>query len=118
MYAAHNPDVEGRGRVVRPRRARAYAPGDKPPLDVVAQIKAPVLGLYGGADAGIPNDTVEKIFAALEGGRQRAVGDRRSIPDTPHAFHADYRPTLSQGQRPRTGGSALLAWFKQYWSIR
>ena len=51
-----------------------------------------MLGLYGAADQGIPNDTVEKMYAAL-----KAAGNTKSeytlYPDTPHAFHADYRPS-------------------------
>ena len=73
MYAAHNPDVDAAvawyGRV----GAERSCPGDKNAQDVAGQIKAPVLGLYGGADAGIPNDTVEKFFASL-----KAAGNTRS----------------------------------------
>ena len=57
------------------RLRAAYCPGDQTPLDVAAQIKAPVLGLYGGADGGIPNDTVEQMGRCAEGGRQHSVGD-------------------------------------------
>ncbi len=66
-------------------------------MDVAGAIKAPVLGLYGGADGGIPNDTVEKMRAAL-----KAAGNTKSeiviYPDTPHAFHADYRPSYRKEQ--------------------
>ena len=90
--------------------ARSYHPGDKTALDVAGRIKAAVLGLYGAADGGIPNDTVEKMRDALQ-----AAGNTRSefvlYPDTPHAFHADYRP----GYRKRAaddGWKRCLAWFK------
>lgn len=111
MYAAHNPSVDAAvawyGRVTG-----TYVPGDKTPMDVVAQIKAPVLGLFGGADAGIPNDTVEKFFAAL-----KAAGNARSefviYPDTPHAFHADYRPSYRK-DKADDGWKRATAWFKQH----
>ena len=111
MYAAHNPEVDAAvawyGRVVG-----TPIPGDKSAQDVVAQIKAPVLGLYGGADAGIPNDTVEKFFASL-----KAAGNTRSelviYPDTPHAFHADYRATYRKEQA-EDGWKRATAWFKQH----
>ena len=111
MYAAHNPNIDAAvawyGRV-----GGAFAPGDKIPQDVVAQIKAPVLGLYGGADAGIPNDTVEKFFATL-----KSSGNTRSevviYPDTPHAFHADYRPTYRK-DKADDGWKRATAWFKQH----
>jgi carboxymethylenebutenolidase len=90
--------------------ARAYAAGDKTPLDMAPQIKGAVLGLYGGADGGIPNETVEKMFAAL-----KTAGNTNSqfniYPDTPHAFHADYRPSYRK-QQAEDGWNRMLAWCK------
>jgi carboxymethylenebutenolidase len=111
MYAAHNPDVDAAvawyGRV-----AGVFHAGDKAPQDVVGQIKAPVLGLYGGADAGIPNDTVEKFFASL-----KAAGNTRSeyvlYPDTPHAFHADYRPSYRK-DKAEDAWKRATAWFRRH----
>jgi carboxymethylenebutenolidase len=69
-----------------------------------------MLGLYGGADAGIPNDTLERMRAAL-----KDSGNRRSeivvYPDTPHAFHADYRPGYRK-EAADDGWRRCLAWFK------
>jgi carboxymethylenebutenolidase len=111
MYAAHNPALKAAvawyGPVVR-----SYAEGDKSALDVAAKIKAPVLGLYGGADGGIPNDTVDKMRAAL-----KAAGNTQSeivtYPDTPHGFYADYRPSYRKEQADEAWKRAT-AWFKQY----
>jgi len=111
LYAAHNASVDAAvawyGRVTG-----AFVSGDKSPMDVVGKIKAPVLGLFGGADAGIPNDTVEKFFAALT-----AAGNTRSevviYPDTPHAFHADYRPSFRK-DKADDGWKRATAWFKQH----
>ena len=72
MYAAHNPGVKAAVAWYGPV-ARSYHPGDKTALDVAGRIKAAVLGLYGAADGGIPNDTVEKMRDAL-----RAAGNTRS----------------------------------------
>ncbi len=109
MYAAHNPAVRAAVAWYGPT-ARAYAAGDKTPLDVAPQIKGAVLGLYGGADGGIPNDTVEKMFAAL-----KAAGNTKSdfviYPDTPHAFNADYRPSYRK-QQADDGWNRMMAWFK------
>lgn len=109
MYAAHNPAVKAAVPWYGPT-ARAYHAGDKTPLDVAPQIKAAVLGLYGGADGGIPNDTVEKMFAAL-----KAAGNAKSehiiYPDTPHAFNADYRPSYRKVQAEEAWGR-MMAWFK------
>jgi len=109
MYAAHNPGIRAAVAWYGPT-ARAYAAGDKTPLDVAPQIKGAVLGLYGGADGGIPNDTVEKMFAAL-----KAAGNTKSefviYPDTPHAFNADYRPSYRKPQADEAWAK-MLAWFK------
>jgi carboxymethylenebutenolidase len=109
MYAAHNPAVKAGvawyGPVARPNY-----PGDKTAIEVAPQIKAAMLGLYGGADAGIPNDTVEKMRDAL-----KAAGNTKSevviFPDTPHAFHADYRPSYRKEQA-EAGWKRCTAWFK------
>jgi carboxymethylenebutenolidase len=82
------------------------------PLDVTDKIHAPVLGLYGGADQGIPQEHVERLRAGL-----LAFGkDRQSpihvYPDMPHAFHADYRPTYRK-EAADDGWKRMLAWFKK-----
>lgn len=111
MYAAHNPNLAAGVAWYGPT-TRSYHAGDRTALDVVGQIKAPVLGLYGAADGGIPNDTVEKFGAAL-----KAAGNTRSefvfYPGIGHAFHADYRPTYSK-DAAADGWKRLTAWFKQY----
>jgi len=111
MYAAHNPSLAA-GVAWYGNVATGRYPGDKGAIEVVGRIKAPVLGLYGAADSGIPNDTVEKLRVAL-----KAAGNTRSeiilYPDTPHAFHADYRPSYRKEQA-EDGWKRLTQWFKQY----
>lgn len=111
MYTAHNPAVTAAVAWYGPV-ARSYFPGDKSALDNVARIKAPVLGLYGAADGGIPNETVEKMRDAL-----KAAGNTKSemvlYPDTPHAFHADYRPSYRK-QQAEDGWKRCLEWFKKH----
>lgn len=110
MYAAHNPNL-GAAVAWYGATARAFHPGDKLALDVAASTKVPVLGLYGGADGGIPNESVERYFAALE-----AAGNTRSefviYPDTPHAFHADYRPTYRK-DKAEDGWNRAVAFFRK-----
>ena len=96
--------------------ASALTPAN--PVDLAAQLKAPVLGLYGGADTGIALDTVEQMKAALakaaEQGNAAAKGSRFVVyPETPHAFHADYRPSFRK-QAAEDGWKRALAWFKQH----
>ena len=111
LYTAHNPKVKAGvawyGRLVG--QAGDLTP--QHPLDIVAKINAPVLGLYGGADAGIPNDTVEKMNAALkEKGKPSLI---HLYPDTPHAFHADYRPSYRKAQA-EDGWKRATEWFKKH----
>lgn len=111
LYAAHNPDLKAGvawyGRIVGAEDELH----PKHPIDVADKLKAPVLGLYGGADQGIPNDTVEKMQAKLKeaGGKSQI----KLYPDTPHGFHADYRPSYRKEQA-EDGWKRMLEWLKQH----
>ena len=112
LYSAHNPQVKAGvawyGRLVS-RDAESDPLHPKHPVDVAGQLKAPVLGLYGGADQGIPQESVDKMLAAL-----KAAGSKSEIhvyPDTPHAFLADYRPSYRE-EAAQDGWKRMLAWFK------
>ena len=112
LYDAHNPAVKAGvawyGRVVG--QATALTP--KHPIDLAKDLNGPVLGLYGGADTGIPNDTVDKMRAALkEGSAAAKKSEIITYPDTPHAFNADYRPSFRKGPA-EDGWKRALAWFK------
>jgi carboxymethylenebutenolidase len=111
LYAAHNPALAA-GVAWYGNVATGRFPGDKGAVQVVERIKAPILGLYGGADSGIPHDTVEKMRAAL-----KAAGNTASeivlYPDTPHAFHSDYRDSYRKGPA-EDGWKRLTAWFGRY----
>lgn len=81
------------------------------PIDLVDRINAPVLGLYGGADAGIPNDTVDRMRDALKAAGKKSV--IHTYPDAPHGFHADYRPTYRK-EHADDGWKRAFAWFRQH----
>ena len=85
------------------------------PVDLAQSLKAPVLGLYGGKDTGIPLETVEQMKKALyqASGNPAAAKSRFVIyPDAPHAFHADYRATYQEGPA-KDGWDQCIKWFKQ-----
>ena len=85
------------------------------PLELAAQTRAPVLGLYGGQDTGIPLSDVEKMKLALTGLNATAAAKSSTFviyPDAPHAFHADYRQTYQEGPA-KDGWQKALAWFKE-----
>ena len=88
------------------------------PLDLAASLKAPVLGLYGGQDSGIPLTTINEMKDALAAaGRKGNTAARMSefvvYPDAPHAFHADYRPSYRKAAA-EDGFQRALAWFKAH----
>jgi carboxymethylenebutenolidase len=86
------------------------------PVEIAAELKAPVLGLYGGADTGISLESVEQMRAALAQAASKNPAAKSSIievyPDTPHAFHADYRASYREGPA-KDGWEKCLAWFKK-----
>ena len=111
LYAAHNPNVKAAVAWYGPVVGQATAERPKHPIDVVKELKAPVLSLYGDADGGIPNDTVWKMREALA-----AAGKKSEIilyPEAPHAFHADYRATYRAGEA-RDGWAKMLHWFRRH----
>ena len=84
----------------------------KNPIDLAANMEAPVLGLYGGQDGGIPVSTVATMQNALAAGNKAAKASQFVLyPDAPHAFHADYRPSYRK-EAAEDGFKRALAWFK------
>jgi carboxymethylenebutenolidase len=83
------------------------------PLDVTDKIDAPVLGLYAGADAGIPLEHVERLRAGLLAFGKDKANPIHVYPDVPHAFHADYRPSYRKPEA-EDGWKRMLAWFKKH----
>lgn len=111
LYDAHNPKVKAGvawyGRLV----------GDTDPLhpvqpvDIAAKLNGPVLGLYGGQDAGIPQDSIDAMKRALDKGNEGAQACMFVVyPDAGHAFHADYRPSY-RAEAAKDGWSRALQWF-------
>jgi len=114
LYAAHNPRLKAAvawyGRLS----------GDKDPLhpqqpmDLAGSLKAPVLGLYGGADQGIPEEVVEMFKDDLKAAKSKSK--IVVYPQAPHGFHADYRPSYRK-EAAEDGWKKLQAWFKQHGAV-
>lgn len=112
LYDAHNPAVKAAvawyGRLVG--NETALTP--RHPVDVADRLHGPVLGLYGGADTGIPLDTVDRMKAALAKGSAAAQRSEFVIySQAPHAFHADYRPSYRK-EAAEDGWKRCLAWLQ------
>ena len=114
LYAAHSKDLKAGVAWYGPLARDATPLSPKNPVDIAKDLHGPVQGLYGGADAGISQESVEKMRAALKAGG--AVAQKSSIkvyPDTPHGFNADYRPSYRK-EAAEDGWKRMLEWFKKY----
>lgn len=110
LYAAHSKQLKAGvawyGRLVG--QPSELTP--KHAVDVAPDLKAPVLGLYGGKDQGIPLETVETMRTALK--KAKVPAEIIVYPDAQHGFHADYRPSYNEAAA-KDGWNKLLAWFKK-----
>jgi carboxymethylenebutenolidase len=112
LYAAHNPDVKAGvawyGRVVGQTSDRQ----PEQPVDVARRLHAPVLGLYGGADTGIPLESVEQMRSALKQGSEAAQRSGFHVyPQAQHAFFADYRPSYHR-EAAEDGWQRCVGWLR------
>ena len=112
-YAAHSKGLKAGvafyGTVVDPPAQKAIWP--KSPTELAAEMKAPVLGLYGAEDQGIKVEQVEAMKAALA--KAKKTAEFKIYPGAPHGFHADYRPSYRK-EAAEDGWKQMLAWFKKY----
>jgi carboxymethylenebutenolidase len=111
LYAAHSKDIKAGvawyGRLTGDRDDLH----PKHPIDLVGSLNAPVLGLYGAADMGIPVKSVEEMQQALK--EAKKPSEIVLYPDTPHGFYADYRPTYRK-EKADDGWKRLVEWFKKH----
>lgn len=111
LYAAHNPQIKAGvawyGRLVGD--STPLTP--KNPIDIAAKLKAPVLGLYGAQDGGIPVSTVVQMKEALAKGSSKS--EFIVFKNSGHAFHADYRASYVEADA-KEGWQHALAWFKTH----
>jgi carboxymethylenebutenolidase len=118
LYAAHNPRLKAAVAWYGRLAGDATANNPRHPVDVAAGLRAPVLGLYAGADAGIPLAAVEQMQQALAeaaaGGNRNSAASRFIVyPDAPHAFHSDYRPNY-RPQPAEDGWRRCVEWFRSH----
>jgi carboxymethylenebutenolidase len=111
LYAAHSKTVKAAVAFYGPLGGQVSDLQPKTAGQIAGEINCPVLGLYGGADQGIPADALRKAEADA-----KAAGKTAEIviyPDAPHGFHADYRPSYRK-EAAEDGWKRMLAWFKRY----
>lgn len=109
LYIAHNPAIKaGVAWYGGPLIAAPTALRPCNPIDVAAELKAPVLGLYGGSDALIPMSTIEQMQQKLRG--LNSQSQIHVYPNSAHGFHAPSRQNYDE-QASRDGDRRLMEWF-------
>ena len=113
LYTAHNPAVKAGVAWYGQLLGEPSALKPKQPIDLVDQLKGPVLGLYGEQDTGIPLTAVDALKAALAASPNASAKKSQFVvyPGAQHAFHADYRPSY-QREAAEDGWSRCVAWIK------
>jgi carboxymethylenebutenolidase len=110
-YAAHSTALKAGVAFYGPPADPASAIWPKNPIELAPDMKAPVLGLYGEADTGIPVASVEALKAALAANKKTA--EFKIYPGAPHGFHADYRASYRK-EAAEDAWSQMQSWFKKY----
>jgi len=111
LYAAHNPQLKAAVAWYGRLTGANDALHPQQPIELAKSLKAPVLGLYGAQDQGIPVQSVETLRADLKAAR--SPSGIVIYPDAGHGFHADYRPSYRKGPA-EDGWKRLLQWFKAH----
>jgi carboxymethylenebutenolidase len=112
-YAAHNGSLKAGvafyGSLVDPESQKSLWP--KSPIERASEIKAPVLGLYGEADQGIPLAQVDAMKTAMQGAGK--TFEIKVYPGAPHGFHADYRASYRK-ETAEDAWNGMIAWLKRH----
>jgi carboxymethylenebutenolidase len=110
LYAAHSSNLKAGaawyGRLAGPTSELQ----PKNAVDVAKDLKAPVIGFYGGKDAGIPIEHVEQMRFAIEAAHKPA--EIHVYPEAQHGFNADYRPSYDPAAS-KDAWAKMLAFFKE-----
>ncbi|MEQ9967594.1 dienelactone hydrolase family protein [Pectobacterium carotovorum] len=110
LYAAHNPQLKAAVAWYGKFTGEKTLNSPKHPVDIATELEAPVLGLYGAKDEGIPLEQVDTMRQALRAANAEA--DIIVYPDAGHAFHANYRPSYHE-ESAQDGWQRMLAWFQK-----
>jgi carboxymethylenebutenolidase len=111
-YAAHNAGLKSAvafyGFPADPDSQKSIWP--KSPTERAAEMKAPILALYGEADQGIPVSLVDAFKTALQAAGK--TFEVKVYPGAPHGFHADYRASYRK-EAAEDAWNQMIAWFKK-----
>jgi carboxymethylenebutenolidase len=111
MYSAYNKNLDAAVVFYGPPEGQPSEAMPKNPIDMVKDVKCPVLAFYGAADTGIPLASVTKMEQAMDAAKKKT--EFRVYPDAPHGFHADYRQTYRK-EVAEDSWKLATNWFKKY----
>ncbi|MEK7207541.1 MAG: dienelactone hydrolase family protein [Pseudomonadota bacterium] len=111
LYAAHNPNLKAGVAWYGRLTGDTDALHPTQPMNLVKSLKAPMLGLYGAEDQGIPVEIVEMMQDDLKAAKTQA--EIVIYPDAPHGFHADCRTSYRQGAA-QDGWKRMQEWFRKH----
>jgi carboxymethylenebutenolidase len=110
-YAAHSSTLKAGASFYGPPVDPPNPLWPKSPTQLASEMKAPVLGLYGEADTGIPVASVQTLMAALLAANKPA--EFKIYSGAPHGFHADYRASYRK-EAADDAWSQMQSWFRKY----
>jgi len=111
LYAAHSPQLKAAVAFYGPVGGAPSPIQPQTALDLAADLKCPLLGLYGGQDPGIPVEAIKQAEAKAKAAHK--IVEIVIYNDAPHGFHADYRPSYRQADA-EDGWKRALAWFHRF----
>jgi carboxymethylenebutenolidase len=111
LYAAHNPNLKAAAAWYGRLAGATTDIQPKNPVDIAQDLKAPVIGLYGGKDTGIPLETVEQMREAIHNAPKPA--EIHVYPEAQHGFNADYRPSYDPSAA-KNAWARMLAFFREH----
>lgn len=111
MYSSHNPHLKAAVAFYGPPEGPHTAEFPQQPIDIVKEVKCPVLGLYGQADTGISVASVTKMEQAMDAAHKPC--EFREYPGAGHGFHADYRSSYNKAAA-EDGWKLAVGWFRKY----
>jgi carboxymethylenebutenolidase len=114
LFAEHSNRVKAGVAWYGPLAGKPTALQPRSVTEGVGDLKAPVLGLYGGLDNGIPAASRDAMTDALRSAPKAAAGSTIHVyPDAQHGFNADYRPSYNKVDA-EDGWNRMLAFFESH----
>jgi carboxymethylenebutenolidase len=110
-YTSHNPNLKASVAFYGTLTDPPNPLWPKAPMQLVPEMKAPVLGLYGAEDQGIPVAQVQAMEAAMKAANKPA--EFHIYPGAPHGFEADYRASYRK-DAAEDAWKQMQAWFTKY----